>query len=125
MSKRRKQMRRFLFALAAAALPFAPLAASAQNYIVRDYPEGSFAAPSPSSTLMIVKAPPALPHECGLSNAIPDMAVLDRNDDGRVSRAEFGFINSTNLSLFHSMDRNHDGYVTPGEIHAYSHVGDC
>lgn len=65
--------------------------------------------------------------ECRSANAAPDLAALDVNNDGRISLSEFGdsAAADTTVSLFFSIDRNKDGYISKQELAAYRRVGKC
>ena len=66
-------------------------------------------------------------NECREAGAMPDMTVMDRNRDGRISSREFersGASDST-VSLFSSIDKNKDGYISKRELDAYSIIGRC
>jgi hypothetical protein len=66
-------------------------------------------------------------NECRKASAIPDMRRLDGNRDGRISSREFERNGSgqTTVSMFYSMDKNMDGFISRSELDAYRHVGSC
>lgn len=66
-------------------------------------------------------------NECREAAAMPDMSVMDRNRDGRISAHEFERSGAadTTVSLFSSIDRNKDGYISKQELDAYRMAGKC
>lgn len=65
--------------------------------------------------------------ECHDAAAMPDLAVMDRDSDDRVSKGEFENMagSGATVSLFDSIDRNKDGFISRQEMDAYRHVGRC
>lgn len=65
--------------------------------------------------------------DCREAGQTPDLRVLDQNHDNRVSSHEFeeSGLENKDVSLFYSIDKNHDGFISQTELDAYRHVGKC
>lgn len=66
--------------------------------------------PPPAST------PDAQHHKDVHHRHMPDWMAMDTDHDGRISAAEHA---AWAKSQFDQLDANHDGYVTPDELHAH------